>query len=115
MTYDSQGRRVLQGQPSTWEAEAKALRQQNAELALQVLAAEGQAEEAYQAQLSAESAASWSDIMANQAVNEVKALRAQVQELEKVLSEVQRLREIVDGARKIIEEHDRNQLTKEST
>ena len=36
-------------------------------------------------------------------------------EIEALRREVQRLREIVDGARKIIEEHDRNQLTKENT
>lgn len=39
---------------STWEAEAKALREQNTELALQVLASEGQAEEAYKEQQQAE-------------------------------------------------------------
>lgn len=69
---------------STWEAEAKALREQNTELALQVLAAEGQAEEAYKAQQQAESVASWADIRANQAINEAKALRARVAELEAV-------------------------------
>ena len=36
-------------------------------------------------------------------------------EIEALRREVQRLREIVDGARKIIEEHDRNQLEKENT
>ena len=68
--------------PSTWEAECAALREQNTELALQVLASGGQAEEAYQAQLSAESAASWANIKAEQAITEAKALRARVQELE---------------------------------
>lgn len=36
-------------------------------------------------------------------------------EIEALRREVRRLREIVDGAKKIIEEHDRNQLTKENT
>ena len=36
-------------------------------------------------------------------------------EIEALRREVKRLREIVDKARKIIEDHDKNQLTKEST
>ena len=44
----------LSGHPSTWEGEAKALREQNTELALQVLASDGQAAEAHEARLIAE-------------------------------------------------------------
>ena len=36
-------------------------------------------------------------------------------EIEALRREVRRLREIVDKARKIIEDHDRKQLTKENT
>lgn len=94
---------------STWEGECKAraaamaedqktierLRAQNTELALQALASDGQAEEAYQAQLSAESAASWANIKAEQAIAEVKmlrveneALRARVEALEAALGKI---------------------------
>lgn len=118
--YDQQGRRVLPSADmddlvlmglarDSAYAEVAQLKAEKQELALQALAAEGQAEEAYKAQLSAESTASWAEIRANQAINEAKALRARVQELEAALQE------IVDGAKKIIEEHDRNQLTKENT
>ena len=44
-----------------------------------------------------------------------RIIKTQDAEIEALRREVQRLREIVDGARKIIEEHDRNQLTKENT
>lgn len=44
----------LSGHPSTWEGEAKALREQNTELALQVLASDGQAADAHEARLIAE-------------------------------------------------------------
>jgi hypothetical protein len=58
----------LSGHPSTWEGEAKALREQNTELALQVLASDGQAAEAHEARLIAE--------------DQTKALRARVAKLE---------------------------------
>jgi hypothetical protein len=67
LSYDQQGRRVLQDRPSRREDECKALHEQNTELALQVLASEGQAVEAYA---------------------EAKALRARVQELEAALREI---------------------------
>ena len=76
----------MQGHPSTRPQEVEQLRAERQELAMQVLAAEGQAEEAYRAQQQAESAASWADIKANQAINEAKALRARVQELQAALT-----------------------------
>jgi hypothetical protein len=71
--------------PSTWQQECEMLQEKVTELAMLVLAAEGQAEEAYQAQLSAESLASWNDIRAQQAIDEAKALRARVAKLETAL------------------------------
>ena len=44
-----------------------------------------------------------------------RIIKVQDAEIEALRREVQRLREIVDGARKIIEDHDNNQLTKETT
>ena len=44
-----------------------------------------------------------------------RIIKTQDAEIEALRREVQILREIVDGARKIIEEHDRNQLEKENT
>lgn len=76
------------GHPSTWEIECKQLRAQNTELAMQLLAADSQAEEAYQAQLSAESLASWNEIRAQQAIDEAKALRERVAELEAALTRI---------------------------
>lgn len=62
---------LFTGPHSTWEAEAKALRDLNTELALQALASDGQAEEAHEARLIAEA--------------EAKTLRARVAELEEIL------------------------------
>lgn len=97
--YDQQGRRVLPSADmddlvlmglarDSAYAEVAQLKAEKQELALQALAAEGQAVEAYKAQLSAESTASWAEIRANQAINEAKALRARVQELEAALREI---------------------------
>lgn len=44
-----------------------------------------------------------------------RIIKTQDAEIEALRREVRRLREIVDKARKIIEDHDRNQLTKENT
>ena len=44
-----------------------------------------------------------------------RIIKTQDAEIEALRREVRRLREIVDGARKIIEDHDKNQLTKETT
>lgn len=95
----------MQGHPSTRPQEVEQLRAEKRELAMQVLAAEGQAEEAYRAQQQAESAASWADIKANQAINEAKALRARVQELEDGLGRIVALCDacpgVADGAGEI--------------
>ena len=83
--YDSQGRRILHSHPSTWEAECEQLRAQNGELALQVLASDGQAAEAHTAQLKAQEETRWQMIRAQQAIDEAKALRERVAQLEAAL------------------------------
>lgn len=95
MTYP-EGRQPIEAQdmaklhPSTWQQEVEQLQEKVTELAMLVLAAEGQAEEAYQAQLSAEAAASWGDIRANQAIDEAKALRAENERLRDLVRNIRR-------------------------
>jgi hypothetical protein len=83
--YDSQGRRILHSHPSTWAQKVEQLQEKVTELAMLVLATEGQAEEAYQAQLKAQEETRWQMIRAQQAIDEAKALRARVAELEYAL------------------------------
>jgi chromosome segregation ATPase len=88
MTYDSQGRRILHSHPSTWAQEVEQLQEKVTELAMLVLAAEGQAEEAYQAQLKAQEETRWQMIRAQQAIDEAKALRERVATLEAALGKI---------------------------
>lgn len=74
--------------PSTWQQEVEQLRAHNGELALQVLASDGQAAEAHTAQLKAQEETRWQMIRAQQAIDEAKALRARVATLEAALREV---------------------------
>lgn len=66
---------------STWEGECRALKAQNRELTLQALASDGQASDAHQAQLKLQEELRWQAIRAQQAIDEAKSLRAQVQKL----------------------------------
>lgn len=78
---------LFTGPHSTWESECRALKAQNRELTLQALASYGQASDAHQAQLKLQEELRWQAIRAQQAIDEAKALRARVQELEAFATE----------------------------